>query len=125
TPIDFLIADVLSTDFDSKFENAFDVIISNPPYIKSSESASMSPNVLDHEPHLALFVEDSDACIFYKKIIDFCSKKLKAGGKLYFELNPITANEVSDYASKSDIFSTILLEKDMSGALRFLKAIKK
>jgi len=125
TKINFITVDVLSGKFESAFEGDFDIIASNPPYIKSSERESMSPNVLEYEPHLALFVEDSDACIFYKKIIDFCSKKLKAGGKLYFELNPDTANEVYNYASNSDIFSKILLEKDMSGALRFLKAIKK
>ena len=105
--------------------NKFDLIVSNPPYIKESEKAQMEKNVLEHEPHLALFVEDEDAIIFYKKIIDLCPASLNKKGKLYFELNPLTAKAVDHYAGETKQFSTTELIKDMSGTLRFFKAIRK
>lgn len=99
-----------------------DVIVSNPPYIKSSEKKSMTQQVLDHEPHLALFVEDEDAIIFYKRIIDLCKTHLVKSGRLYFELNPLTAESVKEYARNSSLFKNVELIKDMSGKLRFLRA---
>jgi release factor glutamine methyltransferase len=102
----------------------FEVIVSNPPYIKHSEKSTLNNNVLLHEPHLALFVDGEDDIIFYKKIIDFSSINLINGGKLYFELNPLTANAVKDYAINSNIFSLVELQNDLSGNVRFLKAIK-
>ncbi len=109
----------------NKLENNFDVIVSNPPYIKTSEKNSIGKNVLDHEPHLALFVEQDDDIIFYKKIIDVCKDSLKSGGRLYFELNPLTANTVKDYALKSNLFISEELVNDLSGKCRLLKAVKK
>lgn len=103
---------------------AFGILVSNPPYIKKSESALMEKNVLEHEPHLALFVEDKDAIVFYRRIIDLCSTYLEEGGKLYFELNPLTAPEVETYAKASGNFKTTSLVKDMSGTLRFFKGTK-
>ncbi|MBK7818274.1 MAG: peptide chain release factor N(5)-glutamine methyltransferase [Sphingobacteriaceae bacterium] len=76
----------------------YDIIVSNPPYIKRSESDQIHDNVKKHEPHLALFVDGDDSIIFYKKIIDLCANNLNSKGKLYFELNPLTANEVKAYA---------------------------
>jgi release factor glutamine methyltransferase len=107
-----------------KIANRFEVIVSNPPYIKETEKIQMEKNVLEHEPHLALFVEGEDAILFYKRIIDLCSTSLKEKGRLYFELNPITAREVEEYAVKSSLFESTYLIKDMSGALRFFKGIK-
>ena len=85
----------------------------------------MEKRVLSHEPHLALFVEDNDPIIFYKRIIDLCDKHLESNGFLFFELNPLYAQAVNDYAIASNlfIFSEVLL--DMSGKQRFLKAQKK
>jgi len=103
----------------------FEIIVSNPPYIKESEKISIEKNVLEHEPHLALFVDGEDNIIFYKKIIDLCDESLAKKGRLYFELNPLTAEEVNDYAKSTKLFETSLLIKDMSGALRFFKAVKK
>lgn len=103
----------------------YDVIVSNPPYIKLTEANTIHENVKSHEPHLALFVNDSDAIIFYKKIIDFAAKHLNALGKLYFELNPLTAENVKEYASASTVFNKIELINDMSGNTRFFKALKK
>jgi release factor glutamine methyltransferase len=102
----------------------FDVIISNPPYIKHSEAETLSKNVIDFEPHRALFVDGDDDIIFYKKIIDMCKHKLKSKGRLYFELNPLTAVLVHDYAVHAGLFSAVEMIHDMSGNIRFLKAIR-
>lgn len=120
TKINFFKTDILRDNI----KESFDVIISNPPYIKEGEKKQMEKNVLEHEPHLALFVEGDDAIIFYKKIIDLCSKSLNKKGKLYFELNPLTAESVEAYAKHSNLFENTWLIKDMSGVLRFFKAIK-
>ena len=85
----------------------------------------MHRNVLNYEPHLALFVEDNDAIVFYKKIINVCKTHLNKNGKLYFELNPLTAKEVKIYAEESNQFKSIKLITDLSGTTRFFKAIKK
>ncbi|MCE3259282.1 MAG: protein-(glutamine-N5) methyltransferase, release factor-specific [Bacteroidetes bacterium] len=105
-------------------EGTFDVIISNPPYIKHSEAKTLSKNVIGFEPHSALFVEGNDDIIFYKKIIDLSNYKLNSSGRLYFELNPLTAQLVHDYAVASGLFLSVELIKDLSGNLRFMKAIK-
>ncbi len=102
----------------------YDIIISNPPYIKMSESDQIHDNVKKHEPHLALFVDGNDAIIFYKKIIDLCETNLSSKGKLYFELNPLTAHDVKTYAESKKLFTEIDLKKDLSGNIRFLKATK-
>ena len=118
-PITLIDLDVLDNKaVQEKLETTFDVIISNPPYIKIDEKNLLSKHVIDNEPHLALFVNGTDDILFYKKIIDLCEEKLNANGKLYFELNPLTAEDVLSYANNSKIF------KDMSGKLRFLKALK-
>lgn len=103
----------------------YDIIVSNPPYIKHAESDQIHDNVKKHEPHLALFVEGDDAIIFYKKIIDLCESNLSSKGKLYFELNPLTARDVKDYAESKKLFTQIDLKKDLSGNIRFLKAVKR
>ncbi len=125
TEITFIETDILDTELSNKnIHSTFDIIISNPPYIKSSEAALMTKPVLDNEPHLALFVEGNDEIIFYKKIIDLCKEKLNTGGKLYFELNPLTAQNVLQYANESKLFKEVKILKDMSGKLRFLLAQK-
>lgn len=118
----FFKADVLKR-VEGEFSK-YDIIVSNPPYIKKSEAVQMNDNVVKHEPHLALFVEGNDDIVFYKRIIDLCSEHLKPEGKLYFELNPLTAENVKSYALSKSIFSTIDLMKDLSGNIRFLKGVK-
>lgn len=103
----------------------FEIIVSNPPYIKVAEKDTMHINVVDHEPHLALFVDGNNEIIFYNRIIDASQQLLEEKGKLYFELNPLTANEVERYANDSKLFSSVELRKDMSGKIRFFKAVKK
>ncbi len=108
-----------------KDESPFTLIVSNPPYIKKSESQFMHKNVLDHEPHVALFVNSDDPIIFYKEIIDLCHTNLTAKGWLYFELNPLFAQDVKNYADLVNLFNFTELLHDMSGKIRFFKAQKK
>ena len=120
--IEFLNLDILS-NYQPLY--IYNVIVSNPPYVLNSESAQMDERVLNFEPHLALFVENNDPIIFYKRIIDLCNKHLAEKGVLYFELNPMYALEVKNYANTSKIFNFTELSQDMSGKTRFLKAQKK
>jgi len=113
--------DILNPDV--SFMLKLDVIVSNPPYVLKSEL--LESRVNDYEPHLALYVENNDPILFYKKIIDFCSKSLNSKGFLYFELNPHRAIEVKNYADTSNLFIFTQLISDMSGKSRFLKAQKK
>ncbi len=125
-PILFVKQDILNTNTLAKDLNVeFDCIVSNPPYVLESEAKDMDNKVLDHEPHLALFVSNNDPIIFYKHIIDFCKTHLKTNGSLFFELNPLHDKDVKEYAIKSGIFKTTELLLDMSGKTRFLKAEKK
>ena len=101
----------------------YDLIVSNPPYIQPKESDGMAKNVLDYEPHQALFTPDDQPIIFYQRIGDYAWQHLKQGGALYFELNPLTADEVSDYLQHLG-FSEIEIRQDQFGKQRFLKATK-
>ena len=65
----------------------FDIIVSNPPYVRNLEKVEIKKNVLDYEPHLALFVEDNDPLIFYRKIAELALQSLKPNGLLFFEIN--------------------------------------
>lgn len=123
--VEFVQADVLNgKHFENTIHGTFDVIISNPPYIKLQEANQMLRNVVEHEPHLALFVNDDDDILFYKKIADICLTKLNPGGWLFFELNPLTADKVREYVKASGNFTKYQLHKDLSGNTRFLMAQK-
>ena len=74
----------------------FDIIVSNPPYVRELEKQEIKKNVLDNEPHLALFVEDNDALIFYRKIAQLAQKNLNPQGQLYFEINQYLGQEMLD-----------------------------
>ena len=101
----------------------FEVIVSNPPYIKPSERDGMAKNVLDYEPQIALFAPDDNPIIFYQKIADFAWQNLNNEGLLFFELNPLTAEAVGEYLRQLG-FSDIECRQDAFGKLRFLKAKK-
>jgi release factor glutamine methyltransferase len=123
--IGLLELDILNvSNLENKTGGPFDVIISNPPYIQLSEKEHLSKHVAEHEPDIALFVNNDDPIIFYKKIIDLCQTGLNSHGRLYFELNPLTADLVKDYANLSGIFEKVDILKDMSGNTRFLRAVK-
>lgn len=120
TEINFQLLDFLD---ESKWQELglFDIIISNPPYIKTGESKSMSEHVLQYEPHKALFVPDNDALIFYRKIAAFATTHLKPGGKVYVEINQQLGKETADVFTEKG-FTNVELLKDMSGNERFVKA---
>lgn len=98
----------------------FDVIVSNPPYVRELEKASMRPNVLEHEPKMALYVEDSNALIFYHKIAILARKHLKKNGALYFEINQYLGPETSKLIQ--EIGFETELKKDIFGNDRMIKA---
>jgi release factor glutamine methyltransferase len=102
----------------------FDIIVSNPPYVRELEKVEMSDNVLKHEPELALFVSDDNPLVFYKKITNFASHNLTKNGKLYFEINQYLGEETA-YLLKEYNFLAIELRQDMFGNDRMLKGIKK
>ena len=102
----------------------WDIIVSNPPYIdKAKEADEMERNVLDHEPHEALFAPEGDATIFYRHIAAYAAHSLKPGGQLYFELNPLTADEVNSELHRLG-FKDTEIRRDAFGKKRFLKATK-
>ena len=101
----------------------FDIIISNPPYVRQKEKELMHKNVLENEPHLALFVDDDDALVFYRAIVDFSAKHLKTEGFIYFEINEAFGEAVENLLASNN-FSDIELFKDLSGKERMVKAIK-
>ncbi|MFV8270332.1 peptide chain release factor N(5)-glutamine methyltransferase [Flavobacterium sp. GT2N3] len=98
----------------------FDIIVSNPPYVRHLEKAEIKKNVLDNEPHLALFVEDNDALIFYKKIAELAKKNLSKNGQLFFEINQYLGKEMVDLLEKMN-FNNIELRKDIYGNDRMIK----
>ncbi len=99
----------------------FDVIVSNPPYVKQSEAETMLPHVLQYEPHVALFVPDNDALIFYKALAQFSKQHLAPNGALYVEINEALATEV-EVLFKSNGFSTVKIKKDIQEKWRMVKA---
>lgn len=102
----------------------FDIIVSNPPYVRELEKREIKPNVLDNEPHLALFVENDNPLIFYKAITDFAVDKLKSNGSLYFEINQYLGQETKQLLVDFE-FNDIQLRKDLNGNDRMLKGTKK
>ncbi len=123
TTVLFKHADILKNEAGYILDN-YDIIVSNPPYIAKKEADQMHERVKNNEPSIALFVDSNDATVFYKRIIELCKEHLNPGGSLYFELNPLFANDVKDIAIKNNLFKEVALLKDMSGNVRFLKAIK-
>ncbi len=96
-----------------------DIIVSNPPYVCESEKLKMEKNVLDFEPELALFVSDNDPLLFYNRISDFAKTHLKAGGKLYFEINEAFGKECSVMLQQKG-YSEVILKKDIHGKDRMI-----
>jgi release factor glutamine methyltransferase len=104
-------------------ERKWDIIVSNPPYIKSKEREEMEKNVLEYEPTIALFAPESNPIAFYQSIGNYAAKTLLPDGLLYFELNPLTANAVDSYL-ESIGFKDIEYREDQFHKQRFLKAKK-
>ena len=119
--IDFYHRNFLKWD-EYSWEKEYDIIISNPPYVKESEKELMNDNVLAYEPHTALFVDDNDPLIFYRRISEFAKLHLKKGGKLYFEINEALGLEMIELLESLG-FSSVVLMKDLNGRDRMTSAI--
>jgi release factor glutamine methyltransferase len=101
----------------------FDVIVSNPPYVRELEKHEIKNNVLDNEPHLALFVEDNDALIFYRKIAQLAQKNLNSEGQLYFEINQYLGQETLNLLQEMG-FKNCELRQDIYGNDRMIQCSK-
>jgi len=99
----------------------FDCIVSNPPYVSRKEKAAMAKNVLNYEPHQALFVPDENPLLFYERIADFAHKHLKKNGSLYFETNSLYGHAAAKMLESKN-FRSVKLLKDISGNDRIIIA---
>ena len=118
TQVEFRKVDILNADPDCRF----DVIVSNPPYVLDSEKGQMEDTVLDYEPHLALFVSDTDPLLFYRAIAAFGHRNLNPSGRLYFEINPLKVEEMKDMLMGAG-YRDVEVRNDIFGKPRMIKAI--
>ena len=109
--IDFMNFNIL--DKEKSLSKQFDIIVSNPPYVTNSEKTLMHQNVLNFEPHLALFVSDENPLKFYKAITHFAKNHLTTSGKLYFEINEAYGNDVANLLISNN-FSDVVVKKDLN-----------
>jgi release factor glutamine methyltransferase len=100
-----------------------DIIVSNPPYVPENEKATMMSNVLHHEPHLALFVPENDALLFYKALAQFGRQRLYDNGSMYMEIHEGLAQQVADLFNQQG-YNNISVKKDMQGKERMVKVVK-
>ena len=112
----FIEENILNTE---SLHQTFDVIVSNPPYVRNLEKQEIHKNVLDYEPHLALFVEDDDALLFYRKIAHLAQKNLSENGQLYFEINQYLGKQMIELLQETG-FKNIELKKDIYGNDRMI-----
>jgi len=117
--VNFYKKDVLNDDF--SFLKKVNIIVSNPPYVLNSQKKYIKKNVLNFEPHLALFVDDSDPLIYYKKILTIAKNKLIKNGFIFFEINDLFEKEIYQLISEKG-FKNIYIKKDIHGKSRLVKA---
>ncbi len=118
--VSFIQADFLK---DFSFAHDLDVVVSNPPYIRNFEKEEMEPNVLDHEPHLALFVPDENPLVFYEALASFGKKNLKNNGYVLAEINSYLGKETLALFEQYD-YKEVEIIKDIFDKDRFVKAKK-
>lgn len=118
--VDFICDDVLHPQLEL-WHQPVDVVVSNPPYIRESEKTSMEANVLDHEPHTALFVPDEDPLVFYRQILTIAKPQLNPDGVVWFEINEAKGEEMSQLCKEKGLAVEIL--EDLFGKPRFCKAM--
>ena len=119
--INFILQNILETE---DLKQQFDIIVSNPPYVRNMEKQEIKKNVLAFEPHLALFVEDNDALLFYRKIAQLALKSLTPNGLLFFEINQYLGKETVELLENLG-FKNIELKKDIYGNDRMIKGCLK
>ena len=124
--VNFILQNILEIDdlkslptSNSQLTTQFDIIVSNPPYVRNLEKQEIKKNVLAYEPHLALFVEDSDALLFYRKIAQLALTSLTPNGKLFFEINQYLGKETVALLENLG-FKNIELRKDFVGNDRMI-----
>ncbi len=118
--IQFIHQSILETE---DLGQQFDIIVSNPPYVRDLEKQEIKKNVLDNEPHLALFVADNDALLFYRKIAQLAQKNLSPTGQLYFEINQYLGQEMVALLKEMN-FQNTELRKDVYGNDRMTKSTR-
>ncbi len=118
--VSFINLDILQDKICATIPQKLDVIVSNPPYIPLKDKSFMEANVLEHEPHLALFVSDENPFVFYQKIIEEASAILSTNGLLYLEIHEDYAQEIKDIAIQNN-FKNVEIRKDLQGKNRMLK----
>lgn len=125
TKVDFIEQDILNLSRMSKSSTlyGYDIIVSNPPYVRELEKHDMKNNVLQNEPHLALFVNDKNPLLFYDKIADFAKENLAEKGLIYLEINQYLAAETIQLLEQKE-FEIIELREDFFGNKRMLKATR-
>ena len=118
--VDFIEGDILNKSFNSQL-STFNLIVSNPPSVRECEKAEMEANVLDYDPHTALFVSDEDPLIFYRAIAEFALTHLAPNGALYFEINQYLGRETCDLLIALG-YKNVELRKDINDNPRMIKA---
>ena len=121
--VNFFQRDILRYDVSELPEESLDIIVSNPPYIRRCESRSMSANVLEYEPHIALFVPNESPLLFYEKIAKDSVRLLSPGGKLYFAINEAQGEACARMLEAAG-YKHIRIIKDLYEKNRFVSAIK-
>jgi release factor glutamine methyltransferase len=119
TPVKTILQDVLKL---KELPEKYDVIVSNPPYVRNLEKQEIHDNVLNNEPHLALFVDDSNALMFYRKILELAQNALKPKGIVYFEINQYLSKEMKVLATELGFESEVF--KDLNGNYRMMKCAR-
>jgi release factor glutamine methyltransferase len=118
--VSFQTADI----FNFNTPELFGIMVSNPPYVRNSEKKFIHRNVIDFEPHTALFVDDNDPLLYYRAILEISVKNLLAGGKIYFEINEALGTEVKDLMNSYGYTPTEII-KDLNGKERIAKGIRR
>ncbi|MBL6449839.1 peptide chain release factor N(5)-glutamine methyltransferase [Fulvivirga sp. 29W222] len=116
--VEFMLIDILNEPIPVQ---TLDVIVSNPPYVTENDRLQMKPNVLKYEPAMALFVEDSDPLLYYRRIAELAKSTLKEHGVLYFEINERFGKEVQALLEVMD-YSNVQIVKDLHGKDRIVRA---